>query len=109
KFTTYPTGSKFSAASYNVGTAYISATSQNPEACYRLISAIARTPDLFSSMPARRSLLGGSTAADLTLLYNSIDAILKDPKTISFPSGFAGGGAGRQVLEYWLYEALDED
>jgi ABC-type glycerol-3-phosphate transport system substrate-binding protein len=108
KFTTYPTGTKFSAASYNVGTTYISATSQNPEACYRLISMIARTPELFSSMPARRSLIGGSTAADLSALYNSIDAILKDPDTISFPSGFAGGGAGRQVLEYWLYDAFDK-
>ena len=110
KFTTYPRGSNFSAMSYTIGTAYISAKSQNPDACYRLIKAIASAPDLFSSMPARRSLInaGQATASDLSSLYNSIDAILKDPNTIAFPSGFAGGGAGRQVLEFWLYEAFDK-
>jgi hypothetical protein len=112
RLTTYPKGTRFSALSYSIGTAYVSAKSQNPEACYRLISALARHPELFASMPARRSLINADATAavqgaDLTALYNQIDALLKEPNTISLPSGFAGGGPARMVVEYWLYDAFD--
>jgi hypothetical protein len=32
---------------------------------------------------------------------------LKDPNTISLPSGFAGRGAARLVQQYWLFTAFD--
>jgi hypothetical protein len=63
-------------------------------------------------MPVRRSLINADVTAavqgaDLTALYNQIDALLKDPNTISLPSGFAGSSAARMVVEYWLYDAFD--
>ncbi|MEP7286797.1 MAG: hypothetical protein ABI947_13635, partial [Chloroflexota bacterium] len=38
---TYPRGSQFAAVSYGIGTAYISAKTQNRDACYRWISTLA--------------------------------------------------------------------
>ena len=49
----YPRGTKYTPMSYSIGTAYISAKSQNADACYRLISLISRHPELFSMMPTR--------------------------------------------------------
>lgn len=114
KPTTYPKGSKFAAVSYSIGTLYISAKSQNPEGCYRWISAVSRRPDLFSAMPARRSLindpaLAGSQGPDTTALYNQIDTLLKDPNTLSFPQLFGGGASPTGfLLQHWLFEAFDK-
>jgi ABC-type glycerol-3-phosphate transport system substrate-binding protein len=111
KPTTYPRGTTFTAASYTIGTAHISATSQNPEACYRWISRIAGDPELFSAMPARRSSianLSATQAPEVLSLYNTVDAILQDPNTISLPSLFDGGNAPTSFLfQYWLYQAFD--
>ncbi len=113
KMTTHPRGTKYSALTYTMSTAYISAGAQNPEACYRLLKTLATHPELFGSMPARRSSLSSpalkaAQGADLSALYDQIDALLKDPNTIAFPSGFAGVGAARQMLEYWLFSAFDK-
>ncbi len=114
KPTTYPRGSKYAAVSYGITTAYISATSKNPEACYRWISAITKLPDLFTAMPARRSqladpVLAQAQGADIVALYNEIDALLKDPNTISIPSQFSGGASPTGfLLQHWLYEAFDK-
>ncbi len=113
KTTLYPTGSKYNAISYSVGTAYISATSQYPDACYRWISLIARHPELFSAMPARRSLINDTTiaaaqGAEMTAAYNAIDTLLKDPNTLSFPLLFDGGRSQIGFLiQHWIYEAFD--
>lgn len=72
RMTTYPTGT-YSAVSYEIGTGYISATSQNPDACYRLFGFLAQRPELFGGMPALRSQFGnpallasvGQSALDL--------------------------------------------
>lgn len=109
----YPRGSQFSALSYSIGTAYISSQAQNPEGCYRWISTLARHPELFSAMPARRSLLNDPAASstrapDLTAVYQQIDQMLKDPNMLSFPSAFDGsGGQAGFLLQHWLYEAFD--
>jgi ABC-type glycerol-3-phosphate transport system substrate-binding protein len=113
KVTTYPKGSKFAGISYGIGTAYISARSSNPEGCYRWISTVAKHPELFSAMPARRSQLNDpalvqSQGQDVIALYSQIDALLQDPNTISFPSQFSGGASPTGfLLQHWLYEAFD--
>ncbi len=110
---TYPKGTTYNAISYTIGTAYISAKSQNPEACYRFISALSKHPDLFSAMPAHRSLINDPSVVqgtDLATLYSQIDTILKDPTTIQLPSLFGGGGGGSAtgfLLPHWLYAAFD--
>ncbi len=114
KPTTYPKGSKFAALSYNIGTVYISGKSKNPEACYRWISTVAKHSELFSQMPARRSLLNdpalaSAQGADLVALYNDVANLLQDPNTISIPSQFAGGASPIGfLLQHWLYEAFDK-
>ena len=42
-------------AKLGAGTGYISATSQNPDACYRWLTYIAQHVDIFGAMPARLS------------------------------------------------------
>jgi ABC-type glycerol-3-phosphate transport system substrate-binding protein len=112
--TTYPVGNVYSAASYTIGTAYISRTTQNPEACYRLISAISTTPDLFTAMPARRSLVNdpaviSAQGQDVVDLYNAYDVLLQDPNTVALPSLFDGNSSvAGFVLQFWLYQAWDE-
>lgn len=113
RLTTYPTGSQYSAASFDLGTAYISATAQNPEACYRWISTIARRQDLFNTMPARLSLINdpvlaaaqGQDAADF---YNEFAALLQAPNNLAFPSPFAGDSPANFLVEFWLTRAFDE-
>lgn len=114
KVTIYPRGSKFAALSYTIGAAYISARSQNPEACYRWISALAKRPDLFASMPARRSQIKDPALAavqgqDVIALYSQIDQLLQDPATITFPSVYSGGESLTGfLLQYWLYQVFDK-
>lgn len=112
----YPKGSQSAAISYSIGTAYISAKSQNPEACYRFSQALAKHPEFFAGMPARRSLLNDPTATqgpDTQTLYKELDNLMKDPNTISLPSLFGGPGGGGMsaisgfLVQRWLYEAFD--
>lgn len=112
RYTTYPTGSQFNAVTYSMGTAYISATSPHPEACYRWISTVAQHPELFSAMPARRSLLNDPAVTaeqtpDETAFYQQFDALLQDPSTITLPSVFSGASATSFLLQLWLNDAFD--
>jgi ABC-type glycerol-3-phosphate transport system substrate-binding protein len=112
RMTTFPRGSHYSAISYSVGTAYISASSENPEACYRWLSEIARRRELFSGMPARRSLindpdLAATQGADAVSAYAQIDAILADPNTITLPTPFAGASPANFLLQFWLNRVFD--
>ncbi|MBC7809836.1 MAG: extracellular solute-binding protein [Burkholderiales bacterium] len=113
QFTTYPRGSQYGALSYGIGTAYISANAQNPDACYRWLSFIGQHPELFSSMPARRSLINdpavsASQGADTTALYNQIDTMLLDPSTLVFPQPAPNAGALAGFLtQFWLSRAFD--
>jgi len=111
--TTYPRGAQYSAGSYTIGTAYISANSQNPEACYQWISTFANAPDLFTAMPARRALINdpatiAAQGEDLVTLYNEVDRILQDPNTIILPSLFDAASAPQGFLaQLWLFQAFD--
>ncbi len=116
KLTLYPKGNKFSAVTFSLGGFYISATAQDPQACYRFISRAAVTPALFSSMPARRSLLADPTlastqGADTVALYKQIGALLDDPTTLPLP-GLSLGSTSLQARaqlmpQLELFEALD--
>jgi hypothetical protein len=116
KLTLYPKGNKFSAVTFSLGGFYISATAQDPQACYRFISKAAVTPALFSSMPARRSLLADPTlastqGADTVALYKQIGALLDDPTTLPLP-GLSLGSTSLQARaqlmpQLELFEALD--
>ncbi|HLY27516.1 MAG TPA: extracellular solute-binding protein [Aggregatilineales bacterium] len=109
----FPAGRQSSALAYDLGTAYISAQSQNPQACYRFISMIAAHPELFSTMPVRRSILTSQTLQSTTTpevmaLYNQIAAILSDPHTVPIPMFDKGSVTVSNILlEHWLYEAFD--
>ncbi len=114
RMTLYPTGSQFSAVSYDIGTAYISANSQNADACYRWISTVAQHADLFSSMPARRSLindpsLAATLGADVVAAYQQFDALLQNPSTVVFPTPFAGNGGSPSnfIVQFWMNRAFD--
>ncbi|MHB8627063.1 MAG: ABC transporter substrate-binding protein [Aggregatilineales bacterium] len=109
----FPSGSQYNAVSYSLTTGYISAKAQNPDACYRWLSMIAQHSELFSAMPARRSLLNSpnlaaTQGADRVNLYKQMDTLLGSPNTITFPSLFQGGAAPTGfILEHWLYTAFD--
>jgi ABC-type glycerol-3-phosphate transport system substrate-binding protein len=113
KLTLYPHGSKNTAITYGIGTLYISATTLNPEACYRWISTVAKNPNLFSSMPARRSLLddpalAATQGADTVAVYKQIADLLQDPNIIPLPVIGAGTSANELILQLELYKALDK-
>jgi multiple sugar transport system substrate-binding protein len=110
--TTFPSGSQYNALAYNIGAAYISATTQNPDACYRLISALAQQPHLFGSMPARRSLINSqqvlaSEGADAVTAFNHIDSLMQDPNTIIFPTFQGSGTPATFLTQIWLNQAFD--
>lgn len=106
--TTYPAGNTFNAITYSVGTAYISATTQNADACYRWLSTVAQHMELFSGMPARRSMLNdASRTADQISFYNQIDALLSDPNTVEFPSAFRGASPASFLQLRWLEQVFD--
>ncbi len=115
RLTTFPKGKQFSVVAYNIGTGYISAKAQNPDACYRWLKAIANKPSLFSAMPARRSQINdpAQTTAqgpDATAFYNQIDKLLKEPTTIVVPSQFGVTTTSQTgfIVQNWLYAAFDK-
>ncbi len=111
QLTTYPTGTQYAPVSYDIGTAYISANAENPDACYRWISEVSRQPSLFSTMPARRSLINdpsltASEDPDTIVFYNQFAALLSQGNAINFPAGFGGGPINNMVTR-WLNRAFD--
>jgi ABC-type glycerol-3-phosphate transport system substrate-binding protein len=109
--TTFPSGTDYTPLALEVGTAYISATTQNADACYRLISVLAQHPELFSGMPARYSVLNDpaytATQNPETLAtYNRIAELTSQPNTIIFPS-LRGGNIENFLIQYWLNQAME--
>ncbi len=117
RLSTFPQGTQFSAVSYDMGAAYISANTPAIEACYRFISILSNTPDLFESvMPARRSQINapelvtaqGQEAADF---YGAMDRLLQQPNTILIPSTFQAASdlstIGDLLITVWLNRAFD--
>ncbi len=116
RLTTYPVGSLYTPVAYTIGTAYISAQTAAPEACYRFISALASRVDLFGSMPARVSqlsdpLLLESQPEAAIAYYQQFGALLQNPNVVVFPSGFFGSGASMGLGYFfslnWMNRAFD--
>ncbi len=112
RLTTYPTGTSYNGATYSIGTAYVSAISQNPEACYRWLSTLSRHPELFLGMPARLSLLDDPAVTatqkpDETAFYKQFAALLQDPNTISFPSLLSSASPSTFLIQRWIDKAFD--
>ena len=114
RLTTYPQGRTFGVIAYEITTGYISASAQNPQAAYRFLSAVARSPQLFSGMPARGSLVNDPLVAaaqgpEVAAVYRQLDTLLRDPNTLVFPTFSAGRGVSAIsfVEMYWLNRAMD--
>lgn len=109
--TTFPAGNQFNAVSYDLGTAYISALTPYTEACYRFISSLSQNPEIFPSMPVRRSLIDspdlanaqGQNAVDF---YRVLDNLLNQPNTIVLPT--FGGQGGANLSSFWLNRVFDQ-
>lgn len=114
RITTYPSGSTYTPLVYTLGVSYISASTQHPEACYRFISTLSQHPELFSGMPARRSLLDSpllleSQSDKLIEYYRSFDQLLSAPNGIVLPPAFFGdiNAPGYFFWQMWLNRAMD--
>lgn len=110
--TSFPTGSRYVPAAYSVGSAYILKASPYPDACYRWISTLAKHPELFFSMPARRSQLNDPTltntqGTNTVGLYKQFADELAMPNLVSFPLFPYGTSFPDLITQYFLYKAFD--
>ena len=106
---TFPVGTQINAVPYNLGTAYISATSQHVEACYRFLMFLSDTADLFQAMPARRSEINSpellTARGDETVaFFNSLADLMEQPGTLQLPTNINAGNFG---MTNWLLGVFD--
>lgn len=111
KMVSFPTGSQNSGAIYGIGTAYISASSQYPEACYRLISYLDTRSELLHEMPARRSqiddpILATQQGDDTVAFFNNYADFLGQASTVVYPSTSAQS-IETSLLFLWAGRAFD--
>lgn len=112
RFVPYPNGA-LRPASFMVTSAYISAKSRHPDACYRLIGAVAKHPALLNGMPARRSLLqdpalNAVVGADAVALFERFADQLGQPDAYLIPGGYGGTRPiGGYEVESILFRAFD--
>jgi ABC-type glycerol-3-phosphate transport system substrate-binding protein len=113
RLTNYPVGSHLTPVAYSIGAAYVRATAQNPDACYRWIKMLAQHPDLFEGMPARRSQIDDPSLAmaqgsDIVSLYKTFAKQVEQPNAIVFPGEFGGSGSMNDYIEQiWMNRAFD--
>jgi ABC-type glycerol-3-phosphate transport system substrate-binding protein len=101
----FPHSDAYRTQMYETSTAFISATTLHPEACYRWISTIAQHPELYTGMPVRHSLLDSPTllaarGTDAVATYKQIDAGLSSPQSVVFPNT-------EMTTRLWLLRAFD--
>lgn len=109
--TTFPYGSRYTPVTYEIGTTFISDQAPNPEACYRWLTTLGEHPELFTAMPARRSILARPEVtaifgADLTSLYTAFERTLDAPDVVTFPVLHNFSTLNNLIIEYWLYRAF---
>ena len=114
KLITFPQGAQLNAVSFDMGTVYISASTLYPDACYRFISAMSNTPELFNEMPARRSQIKDPALAerqgtDAAAFYQALDVLMQQPSTILIPTPLGAGleGANIFLATIWMNRAFD--
>jgi ABC-type glycerol-3-phosphate transport system substrate-binding protein len=116
--TNYPRGSQYTPISYDIGAAYISASTQNADACYRWIETLSENPALFQSIPARRSQINDPeflslTGIELGNYMQQLDQIMNDPGLIELPSQAslmymdATEMLNQTMQQIWFNEVLD--
>jgi ABC-type glycerol-3-phosphate transport system substrate-binding protein len=110
----FPQGSTYTAVSYDISAAYISAKTPYTEACYRFISALSQQTDLITAMPARRSILNSPALAAaqgqaMVTFYQAMDALMQKPNAVVIPTGFNfdPSAVGNTLLSFWLNRAFD--
>jgi hypothetical protein len=109
----FPEGSTYKAVAYDVGAGYISANTQNAEACYRFIAHLMTKPDLFGGMPVLRSLINGpelvqTQGQDAVDFYNALDTLLQDPQAVAMPTAGNINAGGEALVAFWLYKVFDK-
>jgi hypothetical protein len=111
---TFPQGSQYTALSIDVGSAYITSQTSYAEDCLRFISTLTERPDLFSGMPARRSIINSDIVRSVdgdeaVAFYNELDHIMQGSDNVIFPSqtGFNSSQLGDTIAQIWLSRAFD--
>jgi hypothetical protein len=106
----FPRGTTYTALSYEISAAYISASTPHTEACYEFISALAQQPGLIQGMPARRSqidspVIEAAHGPDAVAFYRTMDTLMQRPDAIIIPqyTDVVGG----LMLNLWLNRAFD--
>lgn len=111
RYVLYPAGD-LQIVPFNTRGAYISRGSVAPEACYRLITAIAADPVLLNGvMPARSSVIADPNLAAITspetyTLYTMVDELLRGDSIPVSASYFSFNNLEAFYYETWLYEAI---
>lgn len=91
RLTTLPVGIDFAPVVFSVGGGYITTTSAYPEACYRLLSRLARRPDLYQAMPARHSTLGAvqiPLSDEVVTYFRYLADVTRSPKAVVITRAF---------------------
>ncbi len=106
---TFPQGNQFNAVAFEIGTAYLIATTQYPDACYRLISFLEESTDLFQSMPVRYSVMNNANLVitqgeSNVAFYRSLADLMSQPNTVLFPNNINTGNFG---MTTWLLDVFE--
>lgn len=105
-----PIGEKYAPVSHMIGTAYISTQANNPEACYRWIQTLAKHPELFFAMPARRSQIENLAAAhgeNLVSFYRDYLSVIDVPNAVSIRPSDADLALHQIFQDYLFTEGVD--
>lgn len=108
---TFPQGFEYNAVAFDLATAYISSSAQNPEACYRFISYVAQSTNIFESMPARHSLINSNelfvTQGESTVnFYRELATVIEQPNTIILPANI-DATTGAFGVTTWLFDVFN--
>ena len=112
KLIDFPRSRQAPILSYDVGAGYISPGAQNPEDCYRWFNTLTQHPELFSGVPARRSMISTSTLStmqgtDEIAFYEKFLVQLDASGVIIIPSR-DGMSYIDTILERELFVAFDQ-
>lgn len=110
----FPQGSTYTAMSYDLSAAYISANTAYTEACYRFISELAQRTDLITGMPARHSIINSPELAaaqtpEKVTFYQTMDVLMQNSNSVIIPAGFNFDPStiGNTLLAFWLNRTFD--
>jgi ABC-type glycerol-3-phosphate transport system substrate-binding protein len=109
----FPKGTQYVALSYTLETAYITAGTPYPEACYRWIRALSGHPDLLGGIPVDQALLADPVVATsldrgTLAIYHYIADLLSSTDTVVIPNQFALATFPSLLIErLWLERAFE--